>query len=76
MTFLFWVMTSFTVVGFIVLMSMKKSMEKRIALAIEHEQNLELKRRVTKPVIWWIVGATMWGIISMMFVVWTFTVSS
>lgn len=72
MKLLLWLTVGFIVVGFFVLISMKKSMEARVVLAIENKDSMGGKQTSTKPVIWWIVGATVWGLVSMFLVVWSF----
>lgn len=74
MNFLLWITVGFIVVGLFVLMSMKKSMEERVALAIENKDGMEGEQISTKPVVWWIVGATVWGLVSMLLIVWFFSV--
>ena len=74
MNLLLWITVGFIVVGLFVLMSMKKSMEERVALAIENKDGMEGKQTSTKSVVWWIVGATVWGLASMLLIVWSFSV--
>jgi hypothetical protein len=74
MNLLLWITVGFIVVGLFGLMSMKKSMEERVALAKEYKDGMEGKQASTKPVVWWIVGATLWGIASMLLIVWSFSV--
>lgn len=49
-------------------------MEMKVALIIENEESMESKQISYKPVIWWIVGATVWGIASMFLIVRSFSV--
>ena len=74
MDLLLWITVGFIVIGFVVLASMKKSMERKVALIIENEESMESKQISTKPVIWWIVGATVWGLVSMFLIVRSFSV--
>lgn len=74
MNLLLWITVCFIVVGFFGLMSMKKSMEERVALAIGNKDGMEDKQASTIPVVWWIVGATVWGFVSMLLIVWTFSI--
>lgn len=74
MNLLLWITVGFIVVGFIVLISMKKGMEERVALAIANEDSLEGKQISPKPVIWWIWGAVLWGIVSIFLIVWSFSI--
>jgi RsiW-degrading membrane proteinase PrsW (M82 family) len=69
MDLLLWITVGFIVIGFVVLVSMKKSMERKVALIKENEESMESKQISNKPVIWWIVGATVWGLVSMFLVV-------
>lgn len=74
MDLLLWLTVSFMVIGFIVIASMKKRMEKKVALIIENEESIESQQISNKPVIWWIAGSVAWGVISMYLVVWCFSV--
>ncbi len=74
MDLFFWLTVSFIVIGFVVIASMKKSMERKVALIIENEESMEKKQISNKPVIWWIVGATAWGLVSIFLVVRSFSV--
>lgn len=69
-----WLIAGFIIIGFVVLFSMKKGMERKVALIIESEENGESNQISTKPIIWWIVGATVWGVVSMFLVVWSFSI--
>ncbi len=69
MDFYFWVMAGFIVIGFIVLVSMKKKMESKLALIIENKDNTKSKKDDAKPIIWWIIAATVWAIISIFFTI-------
>lgn len=71
---LLWITTGFITIGLVVLFSMKKGMERKVALIIESEENGESNQISNKPIIWWIVGATVWGVVSMFLVVWSFSV--
>ena len=71
MDLLLWITVGFIVIGFVVLASMKKSMERKVALIIENEESKQIS---TKPVVWWIVGATVWGLVSMFLIVRSFSV--
>lgn len=74
MELLLWITIGFTVIGFVVLVSMKKSMEMKVALIIENKDSMENKQISSKPVVWWIMGATVWGIVSMFLLVWSFSI--
>lgn len=55
MNLLIWITIGFIVIGFFILVSMKKSMEMKVSLIIENENNIESKQISNKPIIWWIV---------------------
>lgn len=74
MDLLLWVTVGFFVIGFVVLVSMKKSMEKKLALIIEDEESMESEQNSPKPIIWWIWGAVFWGIVSIFLILWSFSV--
>ncbi|WP_017187358.1 hypothetical protein [Alkalibacillus haloalkaliphilus] len=59
----------FIIIGFVVLISFKGSMESRLA-----KVNMEGDEGPTKtnPVVWWIVSTVIWGLISIILVVWSF----
>lgn len=73
MNLLLWITLGLIVAGLFVLLSMKKSMEERVAFAIENKVGKD-KQTSTKPVVWWIVGATVWGLVSMLLIVWSYSV--
>ncbi|MCS1390125.1 hypothetical protein NXZ77_00735 [Lysinibacillus boronitolerans] len=69
MDLLLWVTIGFIIIGFVVLASMKKDMESKVAfikLNMEEEGNSSK----AKAVVWWIWSTTAWGIASMFLVVW------
>lgn len=71
MDLLLWITIGFILIGFVVLISMKKGMENKVALTkvnMEDEENLSK----AKSVIWWIWSTTAWGIVSILLVVWCF----
>lgn len=74
MNLLLWMTVGFIVAGFFVLISFKKSMEERVALAIENKDSTEGKQISPKPVVWWIWGSVLWGIVSNFLIVWSFSV--
>lgn len=49
-------------------------MEMKFALLKENEESVNGEQISPKPVIWWICGATAWGVVSMFLVVWSFFV--
>jgi len=74
MNLLPWITVGFIVSGFVVLLSLKKSMDRKVALILENAGSFESKQISNKPVIWWIVGATVWGLLSMFLIVRSFSV--
>ena len=74
MNWLLWISIGFIVVGFFMLISFKKGMEERVAIAIENKDNMDGKQISPKPVIRWIWGAVLWGIVSIFLIVWSFSV--
>lgn len=71
MDLLLWITIVIIISGFVVLVSMKKGMERKVAFI---KANSEDEENTTKAnsVIWWIVSATAWGLVSMILVVWWF----
>jgi len=69
MDLLLWITIGFLLIGFVVLTSMKKGMERKIAFIKANRENEENSSKATS-VIWWIWGSTAWGIASMFLVVW------
>lgn len=71
MDLLLWITTGFMLIGLVVLVSMKKGMESKVALIkanMEDEENLSK----AKSVIWWIWGTTAWGVGAISLVGWWF----
>lgn len=54
--------------------SMRRSVERKLALIIESEKRVNHEEISTQPIIWWIWGAVIWGIISVFLIVWSFSV--
>lgn len=71
---LLWLTIGFIIIGLTILLSMKKTMENRVNILKNIEENNESAQTLAKPVIWWISGATIWGVISIGLVVWTIAV--
>ena len=61
-----WISVGFIIIGFVVLVSMKKSMERKLALIIE---NGEDEKGSTKSIVWWIMGTAIFGVVSMFLIV-------
>ncbi|AOV08133.1 hypothetical protein [Sporosarcina ureilytica] len=74
MDLLLWITVGFIIIGFVVLVSMKKSMEMKVALLKENKESVDGKQISPKPVIWWVWGAVLWGIVSIFLIVWSFSV--
>lgn len=65
-----WITVGFIIFGFVVLVSMKKNMENKLAfIKTNMENNIESTKGSTKLIVWWIVGTTVWGIVSMILIV-------
>ncbi|MGD6969003.1 hypothetical protein ACQCVP_21520 [Rossellomorea vietnamensis] len=71
MDLLLWITVVFIVVGFAVLASMKKGMESKLAFITANMED-EKSSIKSKSIIWWIVSAAAWGIVSMFLIVWCF----
>ena len=71
MDLLFWITIVFIITGFVVLASMKKGMESKVAFIKANMEDEENSSKA-KSVIWWIWSTVAWGIVSMFLVVWCF----
>ncbi|WP_413378736.1 hypothetical protein [Alkalihalobacillus sp. 1P02AB] len=71
MDLLLWITIGFIIIGFVVLISMKKNMESKLAFIIEN-MNSEESSEKTKSIVWWIVSTVAWGIVSMILIIWWF----
>lgn len=71
MDLLIWITIGFTIIGFVALISLKKSMEIKVAF-IKATIKSEESSTKAKSVIWWIWSTVAWGIVSMFLVVWCF----
>ena len=69
MDLLLWTTIGFIIIGFVVMFSMKKSMEKKLAFIKEYGESEE---NSTKQIVWWIVGTTLWGLVSIILIGWWF----
>lgn len=72
MTFLHWFTIGFITIGLIIMISMKKKMENRVALAATQESSPNADQISTKPVIFWIWGSVFWAVISIFLIVYSF----
>jgi hypothetical protein len=68
---LLWITLGFIIIGFVILISMKKSMESKLGFIIANMEDEESSTRANS-IILWIVSTTAWGIVSMFLVVWCF----
>ena len=68
MDLLLWITISFIVIGFVLIFSMKKRTESKVAFLTS---NMESEGDFSKAnsVIWWIWGTVAWAIVSMFLVV-------
>ena len=66
MDLLLWITIGFIIIGFVVLTSMKKNMESKLAFI---KTNMGSKKSSAISIVWWIVGVTVWGIASMILIV-------
>lgn len=71
MDLLLWMTIGFILIGLVVLTSMKKEMESKLAFIKANSENEESSTEA-KSIIWSIVWTTAWGIVSMFLVVWCF----
>ncbi|MCM3763850.1 hypothetical protein [Neobacillus niacini] len=71
MDLLLWITIGFIIIGFVVLISMKKGMESKLAFITANMEDEESSKKA-KSIIWWIASATAWGIVSMFLIVWWF----
>ena len=59
---------SFITIALIVLLTMKKSMESKLAFITENVDDVDNTTKA-KSIIRWIAGTTAWGIVSMLLIV-------
>lgn len=71
MDLLLWLTIGFIIIGFVVLTSMKKGIESKVAF-IKANMEEEENSSKAKSVVLWIWSTTAWGIASMFLVVWCF----
>ena len=71
MDLLLWITIGFIMIGFVILASMKKGMESKLAFITVNMEDEESSKKA-KSIIWWIVSATAWGIVSIILIVWWF----
>ncbi|WP_188456940.1 hypothetical protein [Virgibacillus oceani] len=68
---LLWITIGFIIIGFVVLISLKKGMESKLAFIKANMEDGESSTKA-KSIIWWIASTTAWGIVSMILVLWWF----
>ncbi|MCM3618095.1 hypothetical protein M3936_10925 [Sutcliffiella horikoshii] len=66
-----WITIGFIITGLVILISMKKGMESKLAFIIANTEDKESPKKA-KSIIWWIVSATAWGLVSMLLIVLSF----
>ncbi|MGE7835799.1 hypothetical protein [Viridibacillus arvi] len=71
MDLLLWITIGFIIIGFVVLTSMKRGMESKLAFITVNMEDKESSIK-DKSIIWWIASTTAWGIVSMILIVWWF----
>lgn len=71
MDLLLWITVGFIIIGFVALTSMKKGMESKLAFITVNREDEENSIKY-KSIIWWIMSATAWGVVSMILIVWWF----
>ena len=71
MDLLLWITTGFMLIGLVVLVSMKKGMETKVAFIKANMEDEEDSSKA-KSVIWWIWSTTAWGEGGIFLVVWWF----
>ena len=68
---LIWITIGFIIIGFVILISMKKEMESKVAFIKANMEDEEYSSKA-KSVIWWIWSTIAWGMVSIFLVVWCF----
>ncbi|WP_011066767.1 hypothetical protein [Oceanobacillus iheyensis] len=68
---LLWITILFILIGFCVLISMKKPMENKLAFIKSNTEDPNVTKD-TYSIVWWVVGATSWGIVSIILITLTF----
>lgn len=72
MDLLLWIYIGFVIIGLVVLAFMKKGMERKLALIAANTEVEESSAKKAKSIIWWIGCTAVWGIVSMIVIVWWF----
>lgn len=68
---LLWITIGFIIIGLCILVSMKKTMENKLAL-IKAKPECEESSMKAKSIVWWIISTTTWAIVSIILIVWSF----
>ncbi|TSB47491.1 hypothetical protein [Alkalicoccobacillus porphyridii] len=68
MDLLLWITIGFIIIGFVVLISMKKGMERKLDVIKANKEDEESSTKATS-IIWWIISTFAWGIVSMFLIV-------
>ncbi|KAF0821071.1 MULTISPECIES: hypothetical protein [unclassified Cytobacillus] len=68
MDLLLWVTSGFIIIGIIFLIFKKKSMENNLAFIKANKESEESTLKA-RSIVWWIVGVTAWGIVSIFLIV-------
>ncbi|KOS60465.1 hypothetical protein FJQ98_13175 [Lysinibacillus agricola] len=71
MDLLLWITIGFIIIGFVVLTSIKKGMESKVAFIKANMEDEENSSKA-KSIIWWMWSTAAWGIVSIFLVVWCF----
>lgn len=71
MNLLLWITIGFIIIGFIILISMKKKMESKLNYIIENSSSEESSLE-TISIVWWVIGVAAWGVISIFLISWLF----
>lgn len=69
-----WLVFMFIAGGLTVLLLSKKVMEKRVEWLKEAEKSLAEQKVIANSVIWWIIGAVVWGLTSIFLVIKLFAI--
>lgn len=68
---LLWITVLFILIGFAVLISMKRRMVRKAAYVKANRESDKNAFKV-KSVIWWIISTTAWGVVCMFLVAWLY----
>ncbi|MBU9721684.1 MULTISPECIES: hypothetical protein [Bacillaceae] len=71
MDLLLWLTIGFIIIGFVALISKKKSMESKVDF-IKANIECEESSTIARSVAWWVWCTTVWAIVGIFLVVWCF----